>query len=258
METSRSPLSQLGIIGNSTFGALIDQKGRCVWACPGHFGGDPIFNSLLNNNSEQTGFYDVVLTDFAKSDQQYVRNSGVLCTKLFSNSNEVIEIHDFTPRFMIFDRVHDPFQMFRMLIPIVGDPQITIRIRPTFNYNASEGFCTRGSNHIRYCGPHETWRVTTNAPVLNIMEEIPFLLQKPIYIILGTDESIQSAIEDVFLDFERKTTNYWLNYMILIRAAITLKMLISEEQGGLVSSLTMGIPLGPDAPPTRVRQVERW
>ncbi|KAF4754887.1 hypothetical protein FOZ63_016665, partial [Perkinsus olseni] len=35
------------------------------------------------------------------------------------------------------------------------------------------------------------------------------------------------------------------------RSAITLSLLQSDECGGLVSSLTTGIPLGPSSPPTR-------
>ena len=36
-----------GVIGNCSFGALIDPRGRICWACLPHFDGDPVFHSLL-------------------------------------------------------------------------------------------------------------------------------------------------------------------------------------------------------------------
>ena len=41
----------LGVIGNSSFGALIDRKGRVVWCCLPRFDGDPVFCSLLQGNT---------------------------------------------------------------------------------------------------------------------------------------------------------------------------------------------------------------
>uniref|UniRef100_A0A0G4GTT1 Uncharacterized protein n=1 Tax=Chromera velia CCMP2878 TaxID=1169474 RepID=A0A0G4GTT1_9ALVE len=256
------------MVGNGTLGALIDNKARYVWACPAHFGSDPIFNALLNNNSEEVGFQDVVLEGFSGSEQEYLTNTAVLVTTLYSRDGDVLEIRDFAPRFPIFNRMHSSFQFFRILTPKKGDPQITIRVRPTFNYNSTDGFQTRGAHHIRFCGPKETWRVTTNAPIAAIIDESPFLLQEKVYLILGSDESMQSPLDDVSSEFERKTSKYWQEWIaqlslpleyqdVLIRAAITLKLLTAEETGGLVSSLTLAIPLGEHGPPTRDERVYR-
>jgi len=37
----------LGLVGNGSFGALIDARGRVVWACVPTFDGDPAFCALL-------------------------------------------------------------------------------------------------------------------------------------------------------------------------------------------------------------------
>ena len=41
-----------GVIGNCSFGALIDPRGRICWACLPHFDGDPVFHSLLGAADE--------------------------------------------------------------------------------------------------------------------------------------------------------------------------------------------------------------
>ena len=96
-------------VGNGTFGALLDGRGRYVWCCMNGFGGDAIFNSLLNNDSEETGFFDVILENFHSSSQQYVPMTGVLVTHLKSTSGSTIEIVDFAPKFNHFDRMFRPF-----------------------------------------------------------------------------------------------------------------------------------------------------
>ena len=65
-------------IGNGTFGALLNNRGRYVWCCLGSFGGDPIFNCLSNNDSDETGFFDVVLENIISSTQEYVPLTNVV------------------------------------------------------------------------------------------------------------------------------------------------------------------------------------
>ena len=52
----------LGIIGNCSFAALVNTRGRIVWASLPHFDGDPFFGSLLHepalDDPEARGFYE--------------------------------------------------------------------------------------------------------------------------------------------------------------------------------------------------------
>ena len=58
---------ELGPIGNCQVSALIDERGRMVWACVPRFDGDPVFCALLMGDQERVerGVYEVVLEDFA-------------------------------------------------------------------------------------------------------------------------------------------------------------------------------------------------
>ena len=96
-------------------------------------------------------------------------------------------------------------------------------------------------------------------PVQRIIHETCFLLQDTMYIFLGQDESFQSSVSSCAIDFQTRTTSYWkkwCNGLVLpatmqhqvLRSAITLQLLQSGECGGLIQSLTMGIPEAPDMP----------
>ncbi|HEC14117.1 MAG TPA: glycoside hydrolase family 15 protein, partial [Rhodospirillales bacterium] len=170
----------LGAIGNSTFGALIDKGGRVVWACFPRFDGDPLFCHLLNDGNgkkddgeSDTGFFDFQIENFSRSEQHYLHNTAILVTTLFDSDGAALEITDFAPRFKERGRVFRPVLMIRRVRPISGHPRVRVRLRPSHSYNAERPQCTRGSNHIRYVAPHITLRCTTDAPVSFIDNEVP-------------------------------------------------------------------------------------
>lgn len=245
----------VGIIGNGAFGGLVDRRGRIVWCCLNGFNSDPIFNSRLNNDSEDGGWFDISIENLVKSEQKYIPNTCILITTLVSSTNDVLQIKDFAPRFIQHDRIFQPYQIFRTLTRIRGDPKATIRIRPSFEYNAAEGYQTRGSHHVRYCGPTGTLRVTTNAPIQLIIDELPFLVHDPVFLVFGPDESFAHSLPLVAREFEERTLKYWkqwggnlqlpVDYQeILLRACISIQLLHSDELGGFVSSLTLGVSEG--------------
>ena len=77
-------MNDLALVGNAIYSAVVNSAARVVWSCFPKMDGDPIFNELLNNNSEfqvrQTrlpqGFFDVVVDNLHKTEQEY--ESGLL------------------------------------------------------------------------------------------------------------------------------------------------------------------------------------
>ena len=70
-----TPSLNLGMVGNCAFSALVDERGRIVWCCLPRFDGDPVFNALLDS-SPAGSFWGFEIEDFARSEQQYVANTG--------------------------------------------------------------------------------------------------------------------------------------------------------------------------------------
>jgi hypothetical protein len=87
----------LGLVGNGSFGALIDARARVVWCCLPAFDGDPAFCALLQPRIDG-GDWTVELEDFAGSEQRYLDNTAVLETILHDAHGGAIEITDFAPR----------------------------------------------------------------------------------------------------------------------------------------------------------------
>ena len=50
---------ELGVIGNGSFGALVDARGRVVWSCLPAFDGDPAFCALLSPRDHDGGDFGI-------------------------------------------------------------------------------------------------------------------------------------------------------------------------------------------------------
>ncbi len=250
----------LGVIGNCSWGGLVDQQARVVWSCLPRFDGDPTFCSLLQNGSSEPdfGFFDVVLDDFAESEQRYLGNSAILVTVLRDKAGNSVEIYDFAPRFVKSGRIYRPIMLVRQVRPLKGDPRIRIRLRPATGYGERAPDRTHGSNHIRYLLPATAMRVTTNAPVSYIMDEVPFVLEDQVDLIFGPDESLSGGITSMAREFHERTLDYWAEWSrtlsipfewqdAVIRAAITLKLCSFEETGAVIAALTTSIPEAADS-----------
>ena len=255
-----------GVIGNCGFGALIDPRGRICWACLPHFDGDPVFHSLLGVNADDDGardpraggFFDVAIEGFRESEQHYIENTAILVTTLRDDAGAAVRITDFAPRFEQFGRSFRPTTIVRTVERLSGEPRIRIRLRPRFDYGARRPEVTRGSNHVRYVGPDLTLRLTTDAPVSLITDEIAFVLEQPLTLLLGPDESLTEPVDSVAREFRSRTETWWREFVrhlavpfewqeAVIRAAITLQLCSFEETGAVLAAMTTSIPEAPDS-----------
>jgi GH15 family glucan-1,4-alpha-glucosidase len=246
---------ELGAIGNCTFNALIDRRGRVVWCCLPRFDCDPIFCSLINGDDEtvKDGFFDVLIDDFAYSEQRYEPNTAILVTTLHDQHGAAVEITDFAPRFKRYDRMHRPQRLIRLLKPLHGTPRIRVRLRPAHDYGRTALRTVHGSNHIDYVAHTVTYRMTTNVPVSFVLDEAPFLLEEPAALIFGTDDPIRRSVADATRESYEQTLHYWRDWARslsipfewqkeVIRAAITLKLCCFEETGAVIAAMTTSIP----------------
>ncbi len=250
----------LAVIGNCAWSGLLDRRGSLVWACFPRADGDPIFPALLDGGPgrDGDGTFTIELEDLVQSEQSYEQNTAIVTTTLRDRSGNALQIRDFAPRFVNYDRMFRPTTMIRRVMPLQGDPRIRIIIRPRCGYGGERPQRTRGSNHIRFVMPDFALRLTTDAPVSYVYEGIPFVLEREINMILGPDESLTGPVGAVARDFTERTHDYWSEWSrtlsipfewqeAVIRAAITLKLCSFEETGAIVAALTTSIPEAPDS-----------
>ncbi len=252
----------LAVIGNCSYGALIDQRGAVVWACFPHFDGDPMFCSLLDDQGGEQidgdGFWDVALDDLVAHEQAYVTDTAILRTVLRDAHGSALEIVDFAPRYRQYGRFYRPTTLVRVVRPLGGTPRIRVRLRPRTAYGARSPEVTSGSNHIRYVGDQFTLRLTTDAPVRFIREEAAFVLEHPIAMVLGPDESLTASVSETAREFLERTEEYWNEFSRylsipfewqeeVIRAAITLKLCSYDDSGAIIAAMTTSIPEAPNS-----------
>ncbi len=248
----------LGVIGNGSFGALIDEEGRIVWCCLPRFDGDPVFHDLLNGKREgdgerDRGFWEISLVGQKHVTREYRTNTAILVTTISDDHGNAIEITDFAPRFATRGRMFQPMSLVRRVRPVSGTPRVKVRLRPGFNYGKIAPTVTRGSNHARFMHSGLVLRLTTNAPITYVLDETSFQLKTPVSFILGPDETLSDGIEETARKFEEDTEFYWRQWVrrlalplewqqAVIRAAITLKLCCYEETGAIVAAMTTSIP----------------
>ncbi len=250
----------LGVIGNCSFGALVNTGGEIVWCCMPRFDGDPTFCKLLDgkDGGSGRGVYAVALENQTRSEQEYLTNTAVLVTRLFDDNGGAIEITDFAPRFQQHGRTYRPTMIVRVVRPLAGLPRVRIVLRPAADYGSVQPQVTYGSNHIRYVRPDLTLRLTTDAPLAYILDEQPFLLEEPLGLILGPDETFPREVHEGCGWLLDSTVRYWREWVRLItvplewqdaviRAAITLKLSSFEETGAVIAAMTTSIPEAADS-----------
>ena len=200
----------LGVIGNCTFGALIDDAARIVWCCLPRFDADPVFCSLIDDDvNARAGFFAIELLGAVGAVQSYRPNTAILETQMVDGAGNRIVVTDFAPRFQTRGRTFRPTTLVRRVRAIGGSPRIRIRVRPRFNYGARAPDVTHGSNHIRYAHTSQALRLNTNAPITYVLDETPFLLEEPVSLLFGPDETLAGGVEETAREFEEKTDTYW-------------------------------------------------
>ena len=253
----------LGVIGNCSIAMLVDDAARIVWGGFPRLDGEPIFCALVDganpyrpDDPSSGGYFAVELVNQTRSEPCYVPNSAILCTRLYGDDSSAVEVIDFAPRFAHHERMFRPPLIVRRIFPLSGKPRVRIRLRPRFGWGSVRPRIATGSNHIRYVSEDLTLRLTTDAPLSYVVEERSFVLDMPVNLIFGVDETLQSGTAETARMFYEQTLQHWRNWVRsmsvpfdwqeeTIRAAITLKLCNFEETGAIVAALTTSIPESP-------------
>src|SRR5690606_17999277 len=254
-----TPNLDLGVIGNGSFGALVDSRARVVWSCMPAFDGDPAFCALLEPRDHDGGDFSIELEDFERSEQAYITNTAILRTVLYDSQGGAVEIIDFAPRWHWHDRFYRPVTIMRQVTPLAGHPRIRVRLRPLTHWGAHRAETTWGSNHVRYLLPDYTLRLTTDVPVRFVRDELPFVLTRPVHLLLGPDETVTRSLTDFMHEARERTADYWREWVrylsiplewqdAVIRSAITLKLCQYEDSGAIIAAMTTSIPEAPHTP----------
>lgn len=246
---------ELALIGNGAIAALINPVGEIVWGCFPAMDGDPAFCSLLRDRggAGDFGYFAIDVVDCERAEQSYVGNTPLVRTRLYDRHGGCVEITDFAPRFIHFERIFCPMMLVRQVRRVTGVPRVRVVMRPAANAGATRRGHTTGSHHIRYVDGDPVLRLTTDVSISAIVEERAFVLEDTVTLILGPDESLQGSARDIGERFARDTTSHWREWVrslaipfewqdAVIRAAITLQLNAVEDTGAILAAVTTSVP----------------
>ncbi|HEX8639992.1 MAG TPA: glycoside hydrolase family 15 protein [Allosphingosinicella sp.] len=250
-------------IGNCQVSALVDADAAFVWGCQPRVDGDPLFCALLDpNNGSSNGLprgeWRISLENQVSAEQRYLKNTPILATRLADADGGVVEIFDFCPRFERDGRMYRPVAFVRIVRPLVGAPRLKVALNPAAGWGERDAERTSGTNHIRYLLEPQPLRLTTDAPVIHLLEGRSFRVEKSLHFFLGPDEPFSGNVTQVLASMLHQTSDHWRDWVrglaiplewqpVVIRAAIALKLCQHEETGAIVAALTTSIPEAPDS-----------
>jgi GH15 family glucan-1,4-alpha-glucosidase len=239
-------------IGNCQVSALIDNAAGFVWACQPRVDGDPLFCSLLDP-AGTPGEWRIELDGQVSATQRYLKNTPVLVTRLTDANGGVADVYDFCPRLERRGRMYRPVAFVRIVRPLAGVPRIKVALHPAGGWGARAAQRTSGTNHIRFLTEPQPLRLTTDAPVIHLLEERSFRLEESLHFFLGPDEPFVGNVRETLAGMLHQTVDHWQAWVrglaiplewqdVVIRSAITLKLCQHEETGAIVAAITTSIP----------------
>jgi GH15 family glucan-1,4-alpha-glucosidase len=137
---------RLGIVGNCSYIAYIDDEAAVRWMCMPRFDSSFVFGSLLD--PDKGGEFSIRPLGKFSTNQHYIENTNILCTD-FQAGDDRFRVTDFAPRFYQYDRCFRPLMLVRKIEPIQGQPRITVRCLPVGDYRGIRPEIVLGSNHIQ-------------------------------------------------------------------------------------------------------------
>src|SRR3546814_10553609 len=93
----------------------------------------------------------------------------------------------------------------RIVRPVAGSPRIRMNLSPMRDHGAERAPTTRGTNHIHYLVGNQPLRLTTDAPVGYLMQELVFRVESDLHFFLGPDEPFTGNVRESVRGMEEAT-----------------------------------------------------
>lgn len=241
-------LEDLGLIGNCQFAALVESSGNVVWCCLPRFDSEPVFGSLLDGSGGQ---FSVNPPEKIAGKQCYAENSNILQTA-FETSEGAFRVTDFAPRFQRNGQMFRPTQLVRIVEPLRGTPQVSVRCEPTLGWSKLTPARQQRPHGIEYRGYAAQLHLDTDIPV-ECLTGKPFPLTERKHLLLTWGEPCAGSLAQVCHELHAETLRYWQRWVKhcniptryqreVIRSALALKLHCFEDTGAIVAAVTTSVP----------------
>ncbi|TRZ43705.1 glycoside hydrolase family 15 protein [Robertkochia solimangrovi] len=243
-----------GIVGNCRSAALISKYGSIDWCCLPEFDSSSVFAKLLDKN--KGGSFGFQVDEDYTISQNYLKNTSILVTS-FTNGNDSFDVMDFMPRYYRESGKHYAppdiiryvkYKKGRPRFKVVYDPRLEYAIGSTATY-IKDDFIVSLTDKEKF----DTLFLYTSFDKEAVLNRDEIELSQDGFFSIGYNEKIFVPNTDkVHLEMQR-TMVYWLNWTektpsyrkyndIIIRSAMTLKMLSYDKSGAVLAAATTSLP----------------
>lgn len=244
-----------GIVGNCKSCALVSKEGSIDWFCFPEFDSPSVFAKILDE--EKGGHFCLVPEQEHKASQRYLPNTNILET-LFESDKSSFKVIDFFPRYnkLVPGGRKKPFRqnkLIRLVFPIKGKPSVRVFYKPKLMYAAGGDLDEITGNRIITRNHGSEIHLTSNLNPETITNNDAFILDKPKCFIIGDKvEDSKRILSDCkkLLFWTKKYWEGWVSSLalpekykgVIIRSALTLKLLTFSESGAILAAATTSIP----------------
>ncbi len=239
-----------GVIGNCQINALVKTDTSLQWLCLPRPDSPPVFGKLLD---EDGGHFTFAVSSLKTSQQHYLPNTNILVTDVTLGDNSKFRVTDFCPRFEQYNRMFRPNAIVRIIEPLAGTPLIKVDYSPVNGWSKQPLPVSRGNSHFRSEFENDSLRLSTNAPMIKVVEKQEFYLKEKTYFYLSWGLPLHDDLAELCEKFLNRTIHYWQKWVKhcnvpsqfqkeVIRSALALKLHCFEETGAILASLTNSLP----------------
>jgi GH15 family glucan-1,4-alpha-glucosidase len=247
-------IEEHAVIGDLHTVALVAVDGTISFLCAPSFDSPSVFASLLDPN--RGGSFELAAEfDDATHKQLYLPDTNVLLTR-FLDDEGVAEVSDFMP----VAEAGVPHNIVRRAKAVQGDVPFVMRCAPRFDYGRATHSIERTDDGVVFLCAGTAMRLRSSVPVqiegadatarfvLRFGETASFVLE-----CLADGLPTPCGGADYVTEAFKATTNFWRAWAghatyrgrwreMVLRSALTLKLLTSQQHGSIVAAPTFGLP----------------
>ncbi|EOD64499.1 glycoside hydrolase family 15 protein [Amycolatopsis vancoresmycina] len=259
---TETTIAEHGLIGDLQTAALVTTDGSIDWFCCPRFDSPSVFGALLDD--ERGGRFRIRPAGACASAQMYHPDTAVLITR-FSGPDGIGEVVDFMPP--CDGPATTRHRIARLVRCVRGRMTFDVVVAPRFDYGrrphqamlVANGavFIARDTSLVLHAvrEPGDEHLAETRIEGGDVHLRLTLDAGQVRGVVLETD-SAEPPREIRVADFEalfQSTVDWWRGWLarstyrgrwreIVLRSAITLKLLTYEPTGGLVAAPTLGLP----------------
>jgi GH15 family glucan-1,4-alpha-glucosidase len=259
------PIAEHGMVGDLHTVALVGTNGSIDWYCCPAFDAPSVFGAILDK--EQGGFYALRPDrDDWSSKQLYFPDTNVLITRFFTPDG-VGEVQDFMPLDVAPVELHR-HRLIRRVVVVRGHMRFRIEIQPRFDYGRAEHEVEMHPHGVLFRSPDLTLALEgaiaktmgsdrrlkrVDGGVFATFELAAGAAQSFVLERVPQDHICRPYPERETAEAFDATVGYWRRWVsqsryrgrwreMVLRSALTLKLLTYAPTGALVAAPTTSLP----------------